>query len=49
LEQLEVIPQSEIEAMDERIHKTVDEAVTWAESRPWPDPARLLEGVYDRA
>lgn len=49
LEKLNIVPKSELAAMDERVTKTVDEAVAWAESRPWPDPATLLEGVYDRA
>ncbi len=29
------------------ILREIDEAVEWAESRPYPDPATLLDGVYE--
>ena len=37
----------ELAAMSARITAEVDEAVTWAEARPYPDPATLLEGVFE--
>ena len=27
--------------------REVDEAVAWAENSPYPDPATLLDGVYE--
>jgi pyruvate dehydrogenase E1 component alpha subunit len=38
----------EIEEMHARVRGEVDEAVAWAESSPYPDPATLLEDVYER-
>jgi len=48
LETLGAVSKKALAAMEERIHAVVDEAVAWAESRPWPDPATLVEGVYER-
>jgi pyruvate dehydrogenase E1 component alpha subunit len=38
---------ADITAMDARVLSEVDEAVAWAESRPYPDPATLLDTVYE--
>jgi TPP-dependent pyruvate/acetoin dehydrogenase alpha subunit len=37
----------ELQAMSERVIAEVDEAVAWADSRPYPDPATLLDGVFE--
>jgi len=29
------------------VRQEVDEAVAWAEASPYPDPATLLEDVYE--
>ncbi len=39
--------QPEIDALRTRIRHEVDEAVAWAERSPFPDPATLLDGVYE--
>jgi TPP-dependent pyruvate/acetoin dehydrogenase alpha subunit len=39
--------QEEIDQLHARIVAEVDEAVAWAENSPWPDPATLLEDVYE--
>jgi pyruvate dehydrogenase E1 component alpha subunit len=39
--------QGEIDAMRARIRGEIDEAVAWAERSPFPDPATLLDGVYE--
>jgi pyruvate dehydrogenase E1 component alpha subunit len=39
--------QGEIDTMHARIREEVDEAVAWAERSPFPDPATLLDGVYE--
>jgi pyruvate dehydrogenase E1 component alpha subunit len=36
-----------LEEIRSDIRREVDEAVAWAERSPWPDPATLLDGVYD--
>ncbi len=36
-----------VKAMDARVKAEIDAAVEWAESRPYPDGATLLEGVYE--
>ena len=33
--------------VDRRVISEVDDAVSWAEQQPMPDPASLTEGVYD--
>jgi TPP-dependent pyruvate/acetoin dehydrogenase alpha subunit len=39
--------QTEIDAVHAAIRAEVDEAVAWAEQSPLPDPATLLDGVYE--
>jgi TPP-dependent pyruvate/acetoin dehydrogenase alpha subunit len=39
--------QEELDGVRSRVHAEVDEAVAWAEQSPYPDPATLLEGVYE--
>jgi pyruvate dehydrogenase E1 component alpha subunit len=39
--------QSELEQLHSRITREVDEAVAWADASPYPDPATLLDGVYE--
>jgi pyruvate dehydrogenase E1 component alpha subunit len=39
--------QSEIDGLHARIRAEVDEAVAWAERSPYPDPATLLDDVYE--
>src|SRR3984957_10545938 len=40
--------QAEIDAVHARIRGEIDEAVAWAERSPFPDPATLLDGVYEK-
>lgn len=39
--------RAEIDQMFESIRRDVDEAIEWAERSPLPDPAELLDGVYE--
>jgi TPP-dependent pyruvate/acetoin dehydrogenase alpha subunit len=39
--------QSDLDAMRARVKSEVDEAVEWAEKSPFPDPATLLDDVYE--
>jgi TPP-dependent pyruvate/acetoin dehydrogenase alpha subunit len=39
--------QAEIDEAARRRHREVDEAVAWAEQSPYPDPATLLDDVYE--
>ncbi len=39
--------QAECDEMHTRIRAEVDEAVAWAEASPYPDPATVLDGVYE--
>jgi len=39
--------QGEIDALHARVRDEVEEAVAWAERSPLPDPATLLDGVYE--
>jgi len=41
------VRQSELDELHTRIRGEVDEAVAWAENSPYPDPAELLDGVYE--
>jgi pyruvate dehydrogenase E1 component alpha subunit len=41
--------REEIERLRAQVRREVDEAVAWAEASPFPDPATLLEGVYESA
>ena len=36
-----------IDAVHARVRQEVDAAVAWADERPFPDPATLLDGVYE--
>jgi pyruvate dehydrogenase E1 component alpha subunit len=38
--------QEELEAIDSRISKLVDDSVTFAEESPWPDDSEVLKDVY---
>ncbi len=40
--------QADCEAARARILREVDEAVEWAEKSPYPDPATLLDDVYEQ-
>jgi TPP-dependent pyruvate/acetoin dehydrogenase alpha subunit len=42
------IASGELEGLYERVRQEIDEAVAWAEASPPPDPATLLEGVYEK-
>ena len=37
---------AELDEIDHRCQVEVEDAVTFAESSPWPDPERVMEGVY---
>jgi pyruvate dehydrogenase E1 component alpha subunit len=37
---------AELEKIDTRVKATLDEAVAYAESSPWPTPDELLKDVY---
>ena len=39
--------RAELERSHAAIHDEVDAAVAWAERSPYPDPATLLDGVYE--
>jgi pyruvate dehydrogenase E1 component alpha subunit len=39
--------QGEIDALHARIRDEIEEALAWAERSPLPDPATLLDGVYE--
>jgi pyruvate dehydrogenase E1 component alpha subunit len=41
------VRQSELDELHTRIRGEVDEAVASAENSPYPDPAELLDGVYE--
>jgi pyruvate dehydrogenase E1 component alpha subunit len=40
--------QTEIDELRAAVHREADEGVAWAEQSPYPDPATLLEGVYEQ-
>ncbi len=40
------VPESEIEVINERVKKEVDDSVTFAEDSPWPNEDELLKDVY---
>jgi pyruvate dehydrogenase E1 component alpha subunit len=40
-------PQQEIDEIRAAVTREVDDAVAWAEQSPYPDPATLLEDVYE--
>jgi TPP-dependent pyruvate/acetoin dehydrogenase alpha subunit len=39
--------EAEFDASRARVRREVDEAVAWAEASPYPDPATLLDNVYE--
>jgi TPP-dependent pyruvate/acetoin dehydrogenase alpha subunit len=39
--------REDLDARRAAILREIDEAVEWAETRPYPDPATLLDGVYE--
>jgi len=41
--------RKDIDAVHTRVRAEVDEAVAWAEQSPYPDPATLLEDVYENS
>jgi pyruvate dehydrogenase E1 component alpha subunit len=41
-----VCDQAEIDEIDHRCEVEIADAVEYAESSPWPDPATVEEGVY---
>jgi len=40
------VPESDIEAINERVKAEVEESVKFAEESPWPDDNELLKDVY---
>ncbi|MCX6625507.1 MAG: thiamine pyrophosphate-dependent enzyme, partial [Acidobacteria bacterium] len=40
--------REEIAAIRQGIREEVDEAIAWAERSPYPDPATLLDNVYEQ-
>jgi pyruvate dehydrogenase E1 component alpha subunit len=40
------VPETDIEVINERVKKEVEESVTFAEESPWPDDNELLKDVY---
>jgi pyruvate dehydrogenase E1 component alpha subunit len=39
--------QSELDDLHSRVRREVDDAVAWADASPYPEPASLLDGVYE--
>jgi TPP-dependent pyruvate/acetoin dehydrogenase alpha subunit len=39
--------RADLDELHAGIQKEVDEAVEWADKSPWPDPATLLDNVYE--
>jgi pyruvate dehydrogenase E1 component alpha subunit len=46
--QKEWAAREEIDQLHAGSRKEIDEAVEWAENNPYPDPAELLDNVYER-
>ncbi len=44
-----IATQEELDAIDERVKKQVDEAVKFAEESPWPKPEEAFEDIYVQA
>lgn len=40
--------REEVDEIQARIRKETDEAIEWAENSPFPDPAELLDGVFEQ-
>ena len=38
--------RAELDEIDRRCEVEVDDAIAFAESSPWPDPATVFDGVY---
>jgi pyruvate dehydrogenase E1 component alpha subunit len=41
--------EEDIKALHARVRSEVDEALAWAEASPYPDPATLLDDVYENS
>jgi pyruvate dehydrogenase E1 component alpha subunit len=41
-----IVPDEEIQAINERVDKTVEESVKFAEESPWPSDDEVLKDVY---
>jgi len=39
--------RSDLDAAQAAVKAEVDDAVDWADKSPWPDPATLLDNVYE--
>jgi pyruvate dehydrogenase E1 component alpha subunit len=39
--------RSDLDAIQAAVKAEVDDAVDWADKSPWPDPASLLDNVYE--
>ncbi|MCD8539080.1 MAG: pyruvate dehydrogenase (acetyl-transferring) E1 component subunit alpha [Leadbetterella sp.] len=44
-----IASQEELDAIDERVKKQVDDAVKFAEESPWPKPEEAFEDIYVQA
>lgn len=44
-----IVTQEELDVIDERVKKQVDEAVKFAEESPWPKPEEAFEDIYVQA
>ena len=42
----EVVTESELNTIDERVEKIVEESVKFAEESPWPDDSEVLKDIY---
>ena len=42
----EEVTESELNAIDERVEKIVEESVKFAEESPWPDDSEVLKDIY---
>lgn len=40
--------QAELDRRRARMREEIDEAIAWAENSPYPDPAELLDNVYEK-
>jgi pyruvate dehydrogenase E1 component alpha subunit len=40
------VSDAEIEVINERVNKEVEDSVSFAEESPWPDDSELLKDVY---
>jgi pyruvate dehydrogenase E1 component alpha subunit len=44
-----IATQEELDAIDERVKKQVDDSVKFAEESPWPQPEEAFEDIYVQA